>query len=77
MCEDIKIRWLDVAVVLEQTLERVPTFEEIQKFLQYLTIDISQRLKDNAKSFVRERAKQMSESENVRGGPARVRVHGS
>lgn len=48
---DIYIPFTHIANTLEEQLERTPTHEEIEKFHDYLTIDVPQWLRDNAKSF--------------------------
>jgi len=55
MGQDITVSWIDLAAALEAILERTPTFEEIQKFKEYLEIDVGTWINENARTFVRDK----------------------
>ncbi|NVL93343.1 MAG: hypothetical protein HWN71_09965 [Desulfobacterales bacterium] len=52
----IIIKREDVAEYLETQLDREPTFKEVEDFLDYLEVDVPQWLRDNAKTFLRQRS---------------------
>ena len=50
----MRISNADVKEALTGRLGRTPTKEELERFVDYLEVDISQWLDDNAKCFVRD-----------------------
>jgi len=54
----IVVTYFDLAAALELALEHTPSQEEIQQFIDYVSIDVGTWLNENAKSFVRKLAEE-------------------
>jgi len=54
MPEDIVVTVEEMEEELGYRLERKPTTEELERFIEYLRVDVPQWLVDKAKCFVRD-----------------------
>jgi DNA-directed RNA polymerase specialized sigma subunit len=53
--QDLVVKVEDIKKTLEWMLEREPTEEELNEFIDTLEVDVAEWLRENAKWFIREK----------------------